>query len=69
MAKLKTHKSTIKRFKISKSGKLVYKAAGWGHLKSKKDARIKYRKNKSRVLEPSFVKELKLLIPGVAIAN
>lgn len=67
MAKLKTHKSTIKRFKISKSGKLVYSAAGWGHLKSKKDAHVKYRVRGERTLAKPLVKSIKKLLPGTSL--
>jgi large subunit ribosomal protein L35 len=67
MAKLKTHKTTAKRFRVTKTGKLIYKAAGWGHLKSKKNARIKYRKRGERVLEKDFVKNIKKLMPGVKL--
>ena len=63
MAKLKTYKVTAKRFKVSKSGKLIYKAAGWGHLKSKKNARIKYRKRGERVLADASARTLRKLLP------
>jgi large subunit ribosomal protein L35 len=62
MAKLKTHKATAKRFKVTSTGKLVFKAGGWGHLKSKKDARIKYRKRGNRTLSKSDSDNLKKLI-------
>jgi large subunit ribosomal protein L35 len=66
MGKLKTHKGTAKRFKISKTGKLQFSAPGFGHLKSKKDAVIKYRKNRARSLSKDFSKKLKKLLPGVS---
>lgn len=66
MAKLKTHKSTTKRFKTTKSGNLKHKVPGWGHLKAKKTAQIKYRKNKERVLAAPAKKVLAKLVPGIS---
>lgn len=66
MGKLKTHKATAKRFKISKTGKLVFTKPGFGHLNSKKDAVIKYRKNRPQSLSKDFTKKLKKLLPGVS---
>lgn len=41
MPKLKTHKATAKRFKISGSGKLLRTKQGKSHLRRKKSARVK----------------------------
>jgi large subunit ribosomal protein L35 len=39
--KLKTHKATSKRFRVTGSGKLVRTKVGQGHLRRKKSARAK----------------------------
>ncbi len=65
MAKIKTHKSSVKRFRVTKSGKLVHKVAGWAHLKAKKVAKIKYRKNVGRSLNDSAIKTLEHTAPGL----
>lgn len=46
MPKIKTHKSTAKRFRHTGSGKLVRMHQGRGHLRRHKSARtlVKYRK-------------------------
>ena len=62
MAKVKTHKITAKRFRVTKLGKVVYKAAGWRHLKSKKDAKIKYRKNLPRTLSEASARGIRRLL-------
>lgn len=67
MGKLKSHKSSLKRFTITKSGKFKYKPAGWGHLKAKKGAKIKYRKNVSRTLSPASQKALVKINPGLSM--
>lgn len=41
MPKLKTHKATAKRFKISGSGKLLRTKQGKSHLRRKKSPRAK----------------------------
>jgi large subunit ribosomal protein L35 len=42
MPKLKTHKSTAKRFKYTGSGKLMRTKIGKSHLRRKKNKRVKY---------------------------
>jgi large subunit ribosomal protein L35 len=66
MGKLKTHKATAKRFKVSKSGKLQFEAPGFGHLNSKKDAVVKYRKNRTRIVSSTMARKLKKLLPGTS---
>lgn len=62
MGKIRVHKASAKRFKVTSSGKLKYKPSGWGHLKAKKDARIKYRKTMQRILSNDSEKRLKELM-------
>lgn len=42
MPKMKTHKSTSKRFKLTGSGKLMRTKIGKSHLRRKKSKRVKY---------------------------
>ncbi len=42
MPKLKTHKATAKRFKVTKSGKIMHRKAGTSHLRRKKSDRIRH---------------------------
>ncbi|MCS7054638.1 MAG: 50S ribosomal protein L35 [Thermoflexales bacterium] len=41
MGKIKTHKSTAKRFKVTGSGKLMRTRQGKSHFRRKKPARVK----------------------------
>ena len=41
--KLKTHKATAKRFRLTGSGKLVRTKGGKSHLRRKKNKRTKYK--------------------------
>ncbi|GAB4425787.1 MAG: 50S ribosomal protein L35 [Anaerolineae bacterium] len=43
MPKMKTHKSTAKRFKYTGSGKLMRTKIGKSHLRRKKAKRVKYQ--------------------------
>jgi len=40
MPKLKTHKSTAKRFKVTATGKLLRRRRGRSHLRRKKSKRV-----------------------------
>jgi large subunit ribosomal protein L35 len=41
--KLKTHKATAKRFRVTKSGKIMRMQGGKSHFRRKKAQRVKYK--------------------------
>jgi large subunit ribosomal protein L35 len=41
--KLKTHKATAKRFRVTKSGKIMRMQGGKSHFRRKKAKRVKYK--------------------------
>ncbi len=43
MPKMKTHKATVKRIKVTGTGKLMHKKCGGAHLKSKMSSKAKRR--------------------------
>ena len=45
MPKMKTHKATAKRVRITKTGKILRKMSGASHILSKKSSRRKRRLN------------------------
>jgi len=65
MPKMKTHKATAKRLKVSGSGKLMHKQSGIGHILSKKS---KKRKRKLAILKQVAASDSprlkKLISPG-----
>lgn len=66
MPKLKTHKGTAKRFKITKSGKIMYTKGGRSHLRRKKAKRVKRRFRASmEVVSPSDGKRVRRLLPSL----
>jgi len=64
--KLKTHKGTAKRFKITKSGKIMYTKGGRSHLRRKRTKRVKRRFRASmEVISPSDRKRVRRLGPSL----
>jgi large subunit ribosomal protein L35 len=65
MPKMKTHKATAKRLKVTGSGKIVHKRAGSAHLMSKKSRRRKRRYKVLVEAHSTDVKRFRKLIgPG-----
>lgn len=60
--KAKTKKSVAKRFKITKSGKVLFRQQGFRHLRSKKNKAWLRRKKKLKELKGKYKKKvLKML--------
>ena len=63
MPKLKTNKGAAKRFKLTKNGKVKRKAAGKGHILTKKSGKRKRALSQTRGVDGSGAKLLKKLMP------
>ncbi|MCL5996003.1 MAG: 50S ribosomal protein L35 [Chloroflexi bacterium] len=64
MPKIKTHKSTSKRFRLSGSGKLMRTRLGKSHLRRKKSKRVKAELSKMHVVESKGqIKRVRTLAP------
>lgn len=64
MPKMKTHKSTAKRFKYTGSGKLMRTKIGKSHLRRKKSKRVKYQfDNMIEVTASGDKKRVQKLLP------
>lgn len=62
--KLKTHKSTVKRFRITKSGKLMRTKLGKSHLRRRKSKRALNQLSKMQeVTSSGFAKRIMRLVP------
>jgi large subunit ribosomal protein L35 len=59
MPKIKTHKATVKRFKITKNNKVLRRKAGQDHFNSKESGNTKRNKRKDREVS----KNIRKLIP------
>jgi len=58
MPKMKTHKSGVKRYKLTGSGKLVRNQAGRSHLNEKKTSIRKQRLDRVTDVSESFTKRI-----------
>lgn len=61
MAKLKTHKATIKRIRVTGSGKIMVQHAASRHLLTNKSD----RNTKKAVISAADAKKVKRLVPGL----
>jgi large subunit ribosomal protein L35 len=60
--KIKTHKATVKRLKVTKSGKVMKRYAGQDHFNSRDSGKITRKKRRDHALSESFTKTVKVLI-------
>ena len=63
MPKMKTHKSSAKRFKVSSSGKIIRSKAYKSHILTKKTAKRKRNLRKDTTVSSAEVKNVKVLLP------
>ncbi len=63
MPKMKTHSATKKRFKVTASGKVVFKKSGRGHLLSCKNAKRLRTLRKKGILPASVEAHVKKMLP------
>lgn len=63
MPKLKTRKAVAKRFKITKTGKILRMQAGRSHILTKKSRARKRHLKKKTIVSTSFVQNIKRQLP------
>jgi len=63
MPKMKTHKSSAKRFRVSSSGKIIRSKAYKSHIMTKKTAKRKRNLRKDTTVSSAEVKKVKVLLP------
>ena len=63
MPKIKTHSGAKKRFKVSKSGKIIRGHAFKSHILNKKTTKRKRNLRKSTVADSTNVAKIKRMIP------
>lgn len=66
MGKLKTKKTLIKRIKITGTGKLLRNKISKSHLKVKVDTSSKHSKRREIVINATYTKKLKTMLPKVS---
>ncbi|MDR1435693.1 MAG: 50S ribosomal protein L35 [Puniceicoccales bacterium] len=60
---LKTRKSIAKRFKISASGKVLRRTAGYGHFLRNKSAKSQRRSAVDKKVSPGFAAHVRRAMP------
>lgn len=63
MPKMKTHKSSAKRFKVSSSGIIMRSKAYKSHIMTKKTAKRKRNLRKATTVSSADIKKVKVLLP------
>ena len=63
MPKMKTHKSSAKRYKVSSSGKIIRSKAYKSHILTKKTAKRKRNLRKDTTVSSAEAKNVKVLLP------
>lgn len=65
MPKMKTHKATAKRVRVTKTGKLIRKMSGASHIMAKKTSRRKRRLNCTAELSGAdYKRTIQLIAPA-----
>lgn len=60
--KIKTHKAVSKRFKITKTGKVLKRTAGQDHFNTRDPGKITRKKRRDKIFSPSHSKAVKTLM-------
>ncbi|MCJ7789752.1 MAG: 50S ribosomal protein L35 [Candidatus Atribacteria bacterium] len=63
MPKMKTHKSSAKRFRVKKSGKVLRSKANKNHILTKKTAKRKRNLRKSTTVSSADIKRVRVSLP------
>lgn len=65
MPKMKTHKATAKRVRVTKTGKLIRKMSGAAHIMAKKSSRRKRRLNRTvELARADYKRTIQLIAPA-----
>ena len=62
MPKIKTHKATAKRFKITKNNKVTQRKAGQDHFNARESGNVKRNKRRDVATDKSVTKTIKTLM-------
>lgn len=65
--KLKTHKATAKRLRVTRTGKILKRAAGQDHFNARDAGRITLRKRRDRTIAKVDTRALRHLLPYAKI--
>jgi len=63
MPKIKTHQSIVKRYRVTKKGKLMKKKAGQNHFNARESGNITRAKRRRNTTSKTITKQLRSLMP------
>jgi large subunit ribosomal protein L35 len=64
MPKLKTHKATSKRFRVTKKGKIVKRTSGQNHFNAREGGKVGRNKKSDMVLSQRLRKVMAITLPN-----
>ncbi len=62
--KLKTHKATAKRYKVTKTGKIVKRAAGQDHFNSRENGKTGRNKKSDVIMSRTLKRVIQIALPN-----
>ncbi len=64
MAKLKTHKATAKRYRVTRTGKVERRTAGQNHFNSREPGKVGRNKKSDVITSPTLHRVMEALLPN-----
>jgi len=64
MPKIKTHKATAKRFKVTKTGKIMKRTAGQNHFNARESGKVGRNKKMDLVVSQAIKKHIAVALPN-----
>lgn len=64
MPKLKTHKGTAKRFRVTKKGKIIKRTAGQNHFNSRENGKVGRNKKSDVVMSTTLNRVIQITLPN-----
>ncbi len=64
MPKLKTHKATAKRFRVTKKGKIIKRTAGQNHFNARENGKVGRNKKSDTVMSTTLNRVIQITLPN-----
>ncbi|MBI5221409.1 MAG: 50S ribosomal protein L35 [Candidatus Magasanikbacteria bacterium] len=64
MPKMKTHKATSKRFRVTKNGKIIKRTAGQNHFNSRENGKVGRNKKSDIVMSTTLNRVIQVTLPN-----
>lgn len=61
---MKTHKATAKRFRVTKNGKIIKRAAGQNHFNSRENGKVGRNKKSDVVMSTTLNRVMQIYLPN-----